>query len=206
MFILTAVKRRLCNLIFRRRWRKLNSHNYTYVKKLFDPSLVQVGNHTYGCVDVHQSNSNGKLLIGHFCSIAENVKFLLSGEHPVDQISTYPFRAMLLTGKPEALTKGDIIIDDDVWLGYGATVLSGVHIGQGAVVAAGAVVTKDVPPYAIVGGVPAKILKYRFDPEMIQQLLCVDYSKLDLPLLREHENILYEKMKHSEQLSWLPKK
>ncbi len=106
----------------------------------------------------------------------------------------------------EAKTKGDIIVDDDVWIGYGATILSGVHIGQGAVVAAGAVVSKDVPPYAIVGGVPAKVIKYRFNQEMIHELLNVDYSKLTKKMVEEHVGDLYKPLTDAEQLNWMPKK
>ena len=99
----------------------------------------------------------------------------MSGEHSITGIMTYP---LIDDVKINSRSKGDIIVADDVWIGYGATIMSGVHIGQGAVVAADAVVTKDVPPYAIVGGVPAKVIKYRFEPEMIEELLKVDYSKL----------------------------
>ena len=84
--------------------------------------------------------------------------------------------------------------------------MSGVHIGQGAVVAAGAVVTHDVPPYAIVGGVPAKVIKYRFGPEMIEELLKVDYSKLTEDMVREHIDELYEELKDAGQLAWMPKR
>ena len=124
MSLLSAIERRVRALHFRREWRKKNSHNLTYVKSVFDMSLVQVGSYTYGCIDVQQSNHSGKLQIGHYCSIADNVKFLVSAEHLVDRISTYPFKAMILTGEPEALSKGDIIVEDDVWLGHGVTVLS----------------------------------------------------------------------------------
>lgn len=206
MSILNSVKRRMRTILFRRQWRKLNGHNKTYVKSLFDPSLVQIGNHTYGCIDVRQFETTGKLQIGHYCSIAENVRFLTSGEHSTDRISTYPFRTKLLSGEADAFSKGDIVVDDDVWLGHGALVLSGVHIGQGAVIAAGAVVTKDIPPYAIAGGVPAKVIKYRFEPEMIQQLLRIDYSKLDLAAISAHADALHQKLEKVEQLDWLPKK
>ena len=85
---------------------------------------------------------------------------------------------LLKTENFEAKSKGDIIIKDDVWIGTNAIILSGVTIGQGAIIAAGAVVTKDVPPYAIAGGNPAQIIKYRFEPEIIEKLKKFDYSKL----------------------------
>lgn len=84
--------------------------------------------------------------------------------------------------------------------------MSGVHIGQGAVVATGVVVTKDVPPYAIVGGVPAKVIKYRFEPEMIEELLKVDYSKLTKKDIEKHIDDLYVELKNLSQLDWMPKK
>ena len=195
---------------FQKKWRRSNFHNQTVAGSLFVADRVKVGKGTYGTlnIDVASMPENLKnLTIGNFCSIGEGVKFLLNVDHPVHTISTYPFKVRYLESVPnEAISKGDIQIDDDVWLGYGATILSGVHIGQGAVVAAGAVVTKDVPPYAIVGGVPAKIIKYRFEPELIESLLTVDYSKLDDDTIRTHEADLYQPLTSPMQLSWLPKK
>ena len=167
---------------------------------------VSIGTMTYGEIDVQTSNNTSHLYIGNYCSIAERVKFLLTAEHAIDTISTYPFKANCLTGELEALTKGNIVVDDDVWIGYGATIMSGVHIGQGAVIAAGALVSKDVPPYAIVGGVPAKIIKYRFEPELIEELLKIDYSKLDKAMIESHVDDLYQRLDTKEQLSWLPQK
>lgn len=87
---------------------------------------------------------------------------------------------MIFKEKVKEKTKGKIILDDDVWIGDQVLVLSGVHIGKGAIVAAGCVVTKDVPPYAIVGGIPNKIIKYRFSKQIIQKLQGIDYSGIDL--------------------------
>lgn len=142
-----------------------------------------------------------------YCSIANNVTFLLGKEHYTNHISSYPFKVMALDlGDLEAISKGDIIIDDDVWIGYGTTILSGIHISQGAVVAVGAVVTKDVPPYAIVGGVQAKVIKYRFEPEMIEELIKVDYSKLTKEQIEQHIDELYAGLKDKKQLDWMLKK
>ena len=188
-------------------WRSKNQHNYTNPKTRFDIECVEVGKYTYGDLKVLQYNTNGLLKIGHFCSIAPEVTFVLNADHDVNNISTYPFKTRVLkTMGQEAVSKGDIIIDDDVWIGYKATILSGVHIGQGAVVGAGAVVTKDVPPYSVVGGVPAKVLRYRFAEEVIEELCKIDYSKLDINMIRNHENELYEKLNDISQLEWLPKK
>ena len=89
------------------------------------------------------------------------------------------------------MAKGDIILEDDVWIGHSAIIMSGVTLGQGSIVAAGAVVTKDVPPYAIVGGNPAKIIKYRFEREVIEKLLKFDFSKLSNEVVKDKLSVLY---------------
>ena len=190
-----------------RTWRNQNSHNGTELETACDFHAVTVGKCSYGKLNVVSFAGQHKLHIGNYVSIAEKVTFLLDVEHYIDRISTYPFQVKILqTTDCEAFGKGDIVIDDDSWIGYGATVMSGVRIGQGAVVAAGSVVTKDVPPYAIVGGVPARVIKYRFEPEMIEELLKIDYSRLDEPMIRAHADDLYQKLEIKEQLSWLPKR
>ena len=206
MFGLGWLKEKFTMYRYRKQWRRVNCHNGTMPMGCYPMDKITIGRNTYGPIDVLLSNYVNRLVIGSYCSIGGNVKFLVSGDHALDRISSYPFKAKCLTGEWEALSKGDIVVDDDVWIAYGATVLSGVHIGQGAVVAAGAVVTKDVPPYAIVGGIPAKVMKYRFEPEMIEELLKIDYSKLDETLIREHVDDLYQKLENKEQLSWLPQK
>ena len=90
-----------------------------------------------------------------------------------------------------------------MWIGYRATILSGVHIGQGAVIAAGAVVTKDVPPYAIVGGVPARVIKFRFGEEVLTRLGKLDYSKLSEIWIKEHIDELYETVDKNTKISWM---
>lgn len=192
--------------IFKRRWRALNPHNFTNAEDLFDPSLVEVGDFTYGGLKVLTYNKDRKLKIGRFCSIAQEVMFVLSADHYTDHISSYPYKVWIMKDNQEGVSKGDIVIDNDVWIGFRSTILSGVHIGQGAVIAAGSIVTKDVPPYAIVGGAPAKILKLRFAPEMINELLKVDYNKLTDEMVKEHINELYAELKDIQQLEWMPKK
>ena len=190
----------------KRKWRKNNPHNYTSMGRMFNPSLVSVGRGTYGQLNVINFSTNYKLTIGNYCSVATEVYFIVCGEHRLDLISTYPFRVRYCGYEFEATSKGDIVIDDDVWLGHGATILSGVHIGQGAVIAAGAVVTKDVPPYAIVGGNPAYIIKYRFDKEKIDELMKVDYSKISEEMIRDNQNELYKEFTNLEQIDWMPRK
>lgn len=193
--------------LYKMKWRAHNKHNGTYPITIFDEEAVNVGNMTYGELYVLKYGKEGKLRIGHFCSIAPHVVFILSADHYLNHFSTFPFKVKMLgIEKVESISKGNITIDDDVWIGYGATILSGVHIGQGAVVAAGSVVVNDVPPYAIVGGVPAKVIKYRFSPEMITELLKVDYSQLTEELVKEHIEDLYRDLEDTSQLWWFPKK
>ncbi len=193
--------------INKNKWRKLNKHNFTIYKDIFgDMSRVHIGKYTYGEIYVSSPNTNYELFIGDFCSIAGDVKFLLGADHPMDRMSTYPFRSLIFNNGIDAISKGNIVVEDDVWIGNNATILSGVHIGQGAVVAAGAVVSHDVPPYAIVGGVPAKVIKYRFSDELIVELMKIDYSKLTKEDVEKHINELYEPLKEIKQLEWMLKK
>ena len=123
--------------------------------------------------------NHDKLIIGKFCSIACGAKFIFnSANHTLSSISTYPFPIFFeewgLNIKDVAAAwdnKGDIIIGNDVWIGYEAVITAGVTVGDGAIIGTRAVVTKDVPPYTIVGGVPAKPIRKRFDNETLDELL-----------------------------------
>lgn len=127
----------------------------------------------------HYPVNKEKLVIGKFCSIACGAKFLFnSANHTLSSLSTYPFPIFFdewgLEKSDVAAAwdrKGDIVIGNDVWIGYEAVILAGVTIGDGAVIGARAVVTKDVPPYAIVGGVPARVIRSRFPEETVKALL-----------------------------------
>ena len=161
-------------------WRLKNQHNETEVAKNPDISRIFVGKKSYGLIDVEMySDDNSRLIIGNYVSIGPYVHFILASEHSYKGISTFPFKVKLGLQNFEAHSKGDIVIDDDVWIGLGAIICSGVHIGQGAIIAAGAVVTKDVEPYSIVGGNPAKHIKYRFEEDIRKKLLKIDFSKID---------------------------
>lgn len=189
------------------KWKKLHPNSDTIPMNYFDFFRVEIGKGSYGELNVVDFGGDCKLYINNFVSIAQHVTFILNADHYTTNISTYPFKVKTLQSvSSESFGKGDIIVDDDVWIGYGATIMSGVHIGQGAVVAAGAVVTKDVPPYAIVGGVPGKVIKYRFEPEMIKELLKIDYSKLSKEDIAKHIDELYTELKDPSQLDWMPKK
>lgn len=186
------IKKFIKLFIKKKKWRRLNQNNRTRLMNDFNIQLVQVGRCTYGGLNVYTFNEHNKLTIGDYCSIAPNVAFLVSADHHIDTISTFPFYNNIMGSSNEAISKGDIIVDDDVWIGYGATILSGVHIHQGAVVAAGAVVSRDVPPYTIVGGAPARVIKYRFEQSVIDFLLSLDYGKLDERLIQLYIDDLYK--------------
>lgn len=194
-------------------WRKYNKHNLTHNVNGFHINSVSVGNMTYGNLYVITCGDDVKLEIGNFCSIAGGTKFILQGDHYRNHVSSYPYKVQVTHESPyEAISKGNIVLEDDVWIGESAIILSGVHIGQGAVVAAGALVTKDVPPYAIVGGVPAKIIKYRFPEDVRNELKLLDYSKLSREMIQDHIEELYKPIENSSAeevkalLGWFPKK
>jgi virginiamycin A acetyltransferase len=125
-----------------------------------------------------------RLLIGRFCSIAAETRFIMNGgNHPTSWVSTYPF-PVFGSGWEGAMpsdwpNKGDTIVGSDVWIGYAATIMPGVRIGDGAIVASCAVVTRDVPPYAIVGGNPATVLRSRFDDATVTRLLALRWWDWD---------------------------
>lgn len=166
-----------------------------------DPRMFEQNNVLY-----HYPINHDKLIIGKFCSIACGAKFLFnSANHTLSSLSTYPFPLFFeewgLEKKNVADSwdnKGDIIVGNDVWIGYEAVILSGVIIGDGAVIGARAVVTKDVPPYTIVGGVPAKPIKKRFSDESIKKLQSIRWW--DWPKEKIAENITAIQSGNIEQL------
>lgn len=148
-------------------FKKKSDKTRDYLAKLCKKYGYSVGEYSYGKVKVRFAHAEQRLTIGRYCSFAGNVEILLRGNHRVDFVTTYP-----LTGDNDlCMTGGDVTIGNDVWCGNGAIIMPGVTIGDGAVVGAHAVVTKDVPPYAIVAGNPARIIRKRFDDETIAALL-----------------------------------
>ena len=193
MKILKRIKRKIDFYNFKMKYKKANKDNFTTPTNIFNRENVKVGKCTYGCLNIEEFGGDNEFLeIGSYCSIADNVTFLLSGEHNYKTLSTYPFKNKILKKGDECTGKGKITIDDDVWIGYGATILSGVHIGQGAIIGAGTVVAKDVPPYAIY--VNGKILKYRFEEEVINKLKNIDFSKLSKEKIEGNIDVLYEEI------------
>lgn len=181
---------KLC--IFQKKYRKQNVHNRTKIMNFCDLNKISVGEKTYGEINLTDwSPLNTKLIIGSYCSIAPDVQFLLGGEHQINSISTYPFKVYEFGYQREAGSKGDIVVKDDVWIGTKAIICSGVTIGQGAIIAAGSVVTKDVEPYAIVGGNPAKKIRYRFDESLRVKLINVNVVDLFGKFKKKYEDIIY---------------
>lgn len=139
----------------------------------------QIGEHTYGKPILRWWGEKARLIIGRYCSIADGAMIYLGGNHRTDWVTTYPFSALNklwpeaagIKGHPA--TRGDVVIGNDVWLGGQCVIMSGVTIGDGAVIATRAVVTKDVAPYRIVGGNPAKVIGQRFGDMTVERLLKV---------------------------------
>ncbi len=173
-----------------RRFPIRNDPHVAFLKNVVSASFIEVGDFTYyhdpegperfeeRCVLQHCALLGDRLVIGKFCAIATGVRFFMSGaNHPLDLFSGYPFDEMAEAWRVgfdesslQPLARGDIRVGHDVWIGNGATILPGVRIGSGAVVAASAVVTKDVPSYGIVAGNPARLIRLRFDAETIAAL------------------------------------
>lgn len=133
-----------------------------------------IGRGSYGNLTLRKYGSDRTLKIGAFTSIADGVTVMLGGEHRPDWVTTFPFNILWpeagqLLGHPRS--KGDVVIGNDVWIGLEALICSGVEIGDGAVIGARAVVTRDVPPYAIVAGNPGRVVRYRFSQDIIEALL-----------------------------------
>jgi acetyltransferase-like isoleucine patch superfamily enzyme len=134
--------------------------------KLHYPGKYAFGVGSYGLPKIHDWDEGATLAIGAYCSIAMNVQIFLGGHHHGEWATTYPFSAMLpdVGDIPVAsFSRGNVIIGNDVWLCSGCVVLSGVTIGDGAIVSAGALVTRNVEPYSIVAGNPARHVRWRFD-------------------------------------------
>lgn len=165
--------------IFRLKWRKNNSFNESRAVNRFHLDNVSVGRNTYGPLEVLYDAGNGKLSIGSYCSIADNVKFFLGGGHNYKRISTFPFQTKTYMGlhllkRDEYI---DIVVEDDVWIGYDVIVLAGSKIGKGSVVGARSIVSGEIPPYSIYVG--NKVIKQRFPENVISKIKDIDFSKVE---------------------------
>lgn len=165
--------------------KELRKPYYTNKNKKY--KKYNIGNYTYGKPKIYAESSLFSL--GKFCSIADGVTIYAGGEHNYNWISTYNFYNKFGT-KSCTTSKGKVIIGNDVWLADGVLVLSGVTIGDGAVVAARSVVTKDVKPYEIVGGNPAKHIKFRFTEEQINALLKIKWWDWNIEKIKSNFELI----------------
>lgn len=156
-----------------------------------------VGPHTYGPLVLRHAGSPGHYVcrVGDYCSIADGVQVFLGGYHRPEWVAMYPFPAFSkwrdsTPVRSHTVGRGDVTIGNDVWLGSQCVIMSGVSIGDGAVVAAQAVVSKDVPPYAIVAGNPARVVKRRFDDETISELLTIAWWNWPEDRIRDNLDLL----------------
>lgn len=164
-------------------------------------SMVKVGRFTYGYKDIHirEWGEGSRLEIGQFCSIADGVQVFLGGNHNTEYVSTFPFGFVFesflgnqkVPGHP--YSNGNVVIGNDVWIGSGVTILSGVNVGNGAVLAADSVVTRNVRAYEIVGGNPAKQIRMRFADDVIKLLETLLWWDLPLEKLIEIKDVLCNK-------------
>ena len=184
---------------FSSKWKRpLISRHVRYTMDVLKRDDVEIGEYTYGTPIVY-AHQGSKLKIGKFCSIANEVTIFLGGEHRTELATTYPFYVFpdnwpeskhLRSGQVATVSKGDVIIGNDVWIGYGATILSGVRISDGAVIGAKAVITYDVEPYAIVAGNPNRLIRKRFDDATIRKLLELKWWDWSIEKIRENVNVI----------------
>jgi len=193
-----------------------NYNKLCFLKNIIKNPNIIVGDYTYyddfenvenfeKNVKYHFDFMGDQLIIGKFCMIASDVKFIMNGgNHLTDAISAYPFAIFggdwkdAMQGKSYP-TKGDTVIGNDVWIGHNATIMPGVKIGDGAIIATNSTVTKDVDPYTIVGGNPAQIIKNRFPKEIIDFLLELQWWHWDIEKISKNVQLLtsldFEKLK-----------
>lgn len=147
-------------------------------------NVLEMGFSSYGAPTVHGQES--QVRIGKYTSIANSATFDAGMQHQHRSVSTYPFWILGAEKNGYTQTRGPIVVGSDVWIGDGALIMSGLEIGDGAVIGARAVVTRSVPPYAIVGGVPARVIGYRFEPKIVEALLKIKWW--DWPMEKVKEN------------------
>lgn len=163
-----------------------------YVFKRSMRYVTSWGEKTYGRPEIICYDGISKLSVGKYTSIASNVSILLGANHKRGLLTTYPRSLMNKNiSQEETNERGDVTIGSDVWVGHGVTIIGPAVIGDGAIIGASALVLGDVPPYAVVGGVPAKVIKYRFDEEKIQKLLSVKWWDKNEEEIVALENTLY---------------
>lgn len=158
------------------------------------PSMLIAEQPTYAPMRVYYAAGDPPVRIGRYCSINETVTLMPGSEHPLDAVTSFFFYWGMGEGEPEqTLTRGPIIIGNDVWIGRDALIMSGVTIGHGAAIAARAVVTKDVAPYEIVGGVPARHIGWRFEEQAREELLRIAWWEWPVETVLAHREQLYSR-------------
>lgn len=197
-----------------------NDYQTVYLKNVITKDNIEVGDYTVyndfyddprefekNNVLYHYSINNDKLIIGKFCSIACRTKFIMnSGNHSMKSLSTYTFPIFgeewdkTLKTKDAWDNKGNIEIGNDVCIGYEAVIMSGVKIGDGAIIGTRAVVTKDIPPYTIVGGVPAKVIRKRYNDYTISKLMKIKWWNWTYEKIQR--NIPYIQSGEIDKLHW----
>jgi virginiamycin A acetyltransferase len=156
--------------------------------------ITSWGEGTYGLPSIVSFDKKSTVSVGKYVSIASRVTFLLGANHKSGMVTTYPIDRINSSKTTEdANERGNIEIGNDVWIGYGVTIIGDVKIGDGAIIGAEALVVDDVPPYAVVGGVSAKVLKYRFDDEQIRKLQAIKWWDWDRETIQERESDIYSK-------------
>lgn len=199
-----SIFRQLDKNKFDKEWRMRNAHNDTIVgDRTFPMNNVSVGKATYGMLQIQSlfEQEGERLEIGNYVSIAPGVQFLLGVNHQIHTFTTFPLYSRFVKRSPiDAVNKGPLVIEDEVWIGTDAILFSGVRVGKGAIISAGAVVTKDVPPYAIYGGTPAKLIKYRFSEDIINELMTIYLKDMPIDWIKENIDTLYQEIKSVEDV------
>lgn len=176
-------------LYTRNKEHSIGKNDYTQAR-LRAPNF-SIGDYTYGAPKVIDGTGNYKLTIGKFCSFGSDVTIMLAANHRIDWPTTYPIGLIKGMEIPDYNTgKGDITIGHDVWVGDKAIIMSGITIGNGAVIGAGSIVTKDVEPYQIVAGNPAKPIRHRFTAEQIARLQEMKWWDWDIKKIRDNKSFL----------------
>nr|WP_315152564.1 CatB-related O-acetyltransferase [uncultured Flavobacterium sp.] len=176
-------------------------HNPTKDKVIMlSGKKVFIGKYTYGfeSTQIYSWGEEVDIKIGRFCSIGAGLKLFCGGNHSTSFVSSYPFGSVysdylnIVADRPIVFTNGNINIGNDVWIGRDVTIMSGISIGDGSVIAANSHVVKDVEPYAIYGGNPAKIIRYRFSNEIIEMLLEIQWWNYEDHIIEKIHHILLD--------------
>ncbi|MBB4806602.1 virginiamycin A acetyltransferase [Chryseobacterium defluvii] len=173
---------------------KIGDHCYIPEVKL--GGTIEIGRYTsINGPNTHAQAVINGIRIGSFCSIASGVIFQ-ENLHDYEKLTTYFIRQRVFGEalRIDSYSKGDIVVGNDVWIGAQSIILSGVSVGDGAVIATNSVVTKDVPPYAIVGGSPANVIKYRFSEEIINKLMEIEWWNWDIEKIKKNRHLFVEKL------------